>query len=133
MPKVVDIRIEDHSDEVLKELKDMIPTALAVVGEQAVDYAQDECPVDIGALRNSIAWATSEKNAGSPKPGAGSPSKPKGKPEDNAVYIGSNLEYAESQEFGNFKHKVGKKHFLRDSVAKHQDHYKAIIKAALGG
>lgn len=132
MPKVVDISIRnDHTKEYISELNKMIPVVLKTVGAQAVDYAQRETPVDTGTLRNSIAWATSTGTGGKKQSGEGEPSKPEGKPEENTVYIGSNVDYAVYVEYGNHSHKVGKAHFLRDSVANHQDHFKEIIEAGL--
>ena len=130
MPKI-DIRIDDHSKEVLAKLKSVVPLALKAVGVEAVTYAQKNCPVDTGALRNSIAWAVIDDTGGHPQEGAGEPSTPKAKPEWNSVYIGSNLEYAPVQEYGDYAHKVGQKHFLRDAAANHSDHYKEILEAAL--
>lgn len=131
MPKIVDVKIDDHIVDVMKALGDKLPLALKAVGTEAVTYAQKECPVDSGRLRNSIAWAIKGETSGRKMPGEGEPSKPKQSPEENVLYIGSNVEYAAAQEYGDFAHKVGKKHFLRDSIATHQDHYKAIMEAAL--
>lgn len=125
MPKVVSIKIEnDHTDDVLKALKEKVPIALEAIGAEAATYAQKDCPVDTGRLRNSIAWAVKGKS------GSGD-SKPKAQPEENTVYIGSNVEYAAAQEYGDYSHRVGKKHFLRDAAANHTDHYKAVLEAAL--
>ena len=130
MPKIVDIRIgKDNSKEVIDAVNQKIPAILGAVGAEAVTYAQGECPVDTGVLRNSIAWATTRETAGHLMAGEGVPSVPKGRPDEKSVYIGTNTEYGVYVEYGNKPHKTGKSHFLRDSVANHQDHYEEIIKS----
>ena len=64
----------DYSQEVLDAMQDAAARALERVGEQAEGYAKDLAPVDKGQLRNSIAHIVKDR--------------------ENAVYIGSNLEYA---------------------------------------
>ena len=67
--------------------------------------------VDTGRLRNSISNKVVEK--------------------EPAVYIGTNVEYAPYVEYGDYRHLTGKKHFLRDSVANHADHYQQIVEAVM--
>jgi phage gpG-like protein len=68
--------------------------------------------VDTGRLRNSITNKLGER--------------------ENAVYIGTNVEYAPYVEYNDkARHYTGKTHFLRDAVQNHMDHYKAIMEAAL--
>lgn len=66
--------IKDNSEEFLKALPEQIEQALTAIGLTAENYAKQECPVDTGRLRNSITHAV---EAG-----------------EQAVYIGSNVEYA---------------------------------------
>ena len=139
----ISIKIVDHSGEVLAALKERTKVALEAVGAQCEKYAKKECPVDTGFLRNSITYAVSgggaavgqykanKPRSGSKKVMTGSYQGVVGKGADNAVYIGSNVKYAVTVEYGNASHKVGKKHFLRDAAANHTDHYKAIIEACL--
>lgn len=70
----------DYSQDVLDAMQDAAVRALERVGEQAEGYAKDLAPVDKGQLRNSIAHIVKDS--------------------ENAVYIGSNLEYAIYQELG---------------------------------
>ena len=87
-------------------------TALATIGKEAVGYAQDECPVDTGTLKNSIDSEVIKS--------------------EMAVYIGTNVEYAPYVEFiDRYSHYVGKAHFLRDAMQDHTDRYAEILKAAL--
>lgn len=109
---IIDMKIDDHTKEVLDMLYyTKLPEALKAIGMECEGYAKANCPVDTGRLRNSITHEV--------------------KLADRAVYVGTNVEYAERQEFGDYHHKVGKKHYLRDAAADHADHYKEILKAAL--
>ena len=137
MPKITSIQIIDNTKEVLEAMKEQVLIGLDSVGHEAEGYAKDECPVDTGLLRNSITHAVSGQPAaiGSYKAdkGEGHGSYQGVAPKDAmpAVYIGTNVEYAEEQEYGSYNHKVGKKHFLKDAATNHTDHYKAIMQAAL--
>ena len=103
------IKIDDHSQDILRMLGEKTEKALKAIGQECETYAKKDCPVDTGRLRGSI----TNKVVG------------------NSVYVGTNVEYAEKQEFGDYHHRVGKKHYLRDAAATHADHYKEILKAAL--
>lgn len=128
----VDFRVTlDNAGEIVGEMKKRVDLALQVIGADAVTTAQKDCPVDTGALRNSLAWATSKDSKGNKMPGEGEPSTPNGTPDDSHVYIGSNLEYAETVEYKDSVHRVGRAHFLRDAATTHTDHYKEILRAAL--
>jgi phage gpG-like protein len=105
------VRVDDHTAEVLAALKEKMPLALAAIGQEAEGYAKDECPVDTGRLRNSIANKVVK--------------------DENAVYIGTNVEYGVYVEYGDASHRTGKKHFLRDAAANHGDHYREIAEAVL--
>ena len=112
MSKVFSIEMDDHSTEVLTAMRQQVLLGLESIGQEAEGYAKDECPVDTGRLRNSIAHkvVSSEKS----------------------VYIGTNVEYAPYVEYGErAAHQTGKAHFLRDAATTHGEHYKSIMKAAL--
>ena len=68
------IVFNDYSDEVLDAMQDAVLRALTRIGMQAEGYAKDLAPVDTGWLRNSISHKVDEG--------------------ENAVYIGTNVEYA---------------------------------------
>lgn len=74
------IRLEDHSAEVYKELEAACQRALEKCGLVGEGYAKKLCPVDTGTLRNSI---THMVNDG-----------------EKAAYIGTNSEYATYVEMG---------------------------------
>jgi len=125
MAQIKGIRIEDYSEEVLKELDSRVMLALKAIGVEAMNYAVKDCPVDTSRLKNSLAWATKNEHGGG--------DAPKGSPEDYKVYIGTNVKYAVYVEYGDYSHKVGKKHFLRDAAANHVEHYMELLRSALDG
>ena len=139
MAKVVDVRLVDHIDEVMREFEKNGEAALEAVGQQCVSHAKSNITsagrVDTGALRNSMTHQVvlSEK----------------------AVYVGTNSEYAIYHEFGTGIHAEGGKgrqtpwtyqdakgnfhrtrgmkpiHFLKNAAADHVDEYKRIFKEYL--
>jgi len=135
----MEFRIVDHSDEVLRALESQVEAALEAVGNQAVSHSKSiittASRVDTGALRNSVSHVTWA--------------------EGKEVYVGTNQSYAIYNELGTgiyldggggrntpwaFQDAKGKWHrtrgmkpihFIRDSIAKHIDEYKEIIKQIL--
>lgn len=104
------VKITSYRQLVLNELNNKIAIALASIGHKAEGYAKDDCPVDTGRLRNSIAYAV----------------------KGNAVYIGSNVVYAKYVEYNDrAKHQSGKAHFLRDAATTHGAEYEDMLKKAL--
>ena len=63
---------KDYSKEVLSAMEKAIKNGLEAIGLTAETYAKKATPVDTGRLRNSISHETDEE----------------------AVYIGTNVEYA---------------------------------------
>ena len=74
------MKFNDYSDEVLAALDDACSRALERCGLQAEGYAKDLCPVDTGALRNSITHKVVDS--------------------EPAVYIGTNMEHGPYVELG---------------------------------
>ena len=105
------VRVDDHTAEVLAALKEKKAIALASIGQECEGYAKKNCPVDTGRLRNSITNKVVKS--------------------EDAVYVGTNVEYAPYVEYGNMRHEVGQKHFLRDAAADHADHYQQIVEAVM--
>mgnify|MGYP002515959283 FL=1 len=127
------IRLEDHSAEVYKELEAACQRALEKCGLVAEGYAKKLCPVDTGNLRNSI---THTVNDG-----------------EKAAYIGTNSEYATYVEMGTgvyypggrptpwvYQDAKGNWHmthgqraqpFIKPAVADHAEQYQKIIKREL--
>ena len=112
MAKVVDIKIEDNRAEIEQAAKEQINAWLEAIGEDAAGTAADFAPVDTGRLKSSISSAVVE--------------------EEQAAYIGTNVEYAIYQELGTSKGVVGK-HFLQFGVTAHQPEYKSLLEQYLKG
>ena len=76
----MDVKFTDNSGKILAEFRDAALRALEKCGLTAEAYAKKLCPVDTGALRNSISHAVDE-----------------GEP---AAYVGTNSEYGPYVEYG---------------------------------
>ena len=127
------IRLEDHSDEVYKELEAACQRALEKCGLAAVNYATKLCPVDTGDLRDSITHTVSDG--------------------EKAAYIGTNSEYGVYVECGtgvyypsgrqtpwvyqdakgdwHLTHGQRAKPFIKPAVSDHAEQYQKIIKREL--
>lgn len=121
MAKVVEVRIEDNSEEVLEAMNEQVLDWLEAIGSDAADTAAKRAPVGTpestgipgyigGTLKNSISHAVVEG--------------------ENAVYIGTNVEYAPYQEFGTSRGIKGK-HFLQFGATAHQAEYKSLLEQHL--
>lgn len=127
------IRLEDHSAEVYKELEAACQRALEKCGLVGEGYAKKMCPVDTGNLRNSITHTVNMK--------------------EKAAYIGSPVSYATYVECGTGKYYPGGRPtpwvyqdsegnwhrtsgqpahpFIKPAVANHLEQYQKIIKKEL--
>ena len=121
MAKVVEVRIEDNSEEVLEAMNEQVLDWLEAIGSDAADTAAKRAPVGTpestgipgyigGTLKNSISHAVVES--------------------EKAVYIGTNVEYAPYQEFGTSRGIKGK-HFLQFGATAHQAEYKSLLEQYL--
>lgn len=106
-----EVKITSHVSEVKSELNFKIPIILEALGIEAEGNAVDEITalgaVDTGRLRGSISHAH----------------------DDEAAYIGTNVEYAPYVELGTYK--MPGRPFLRNAAANYSDDYKEIIKKGL--
>ena len=107
----MEVRIEDHSAEVIAEKNLAVIRALTAMGMQAEGYAKMLAPVDTGRLRNSISHEVVES--------------------EDAVYIGTNVEYAPYVELGTRRMKA--QPFLKPAVEDHMAEYEQIAKHYLKG
>lgn len=98
---------KDNTDEVLAALESAKKRGLEAIGLTAEGYAKKDTPVDTGRLRNSISHAT----------------------DDEASYIGTNVEYAPYVELGARGRKG--KHMLKRAATEHTDEYKRIMEDAM--
>lgn len=106
----IDMNIESHASEALEALHEARGVFLEEIGLIAEGYAKDYCPVDTGRLRNSISHAVDES--------------------DNAVVIGTNVEYAAYVELGTSRMEA--RPYLEPAFLNHMDEYQQIINDALG-
>ncbi|MBQ2544740.1 MAG: HK97 gp10 family phage protein [Clostridia bacterium] len=136
---MIDVKVETHADLFKDAVKEAVEAALEAVGLQAEGYAKANITaagrVDTGELRNSVTHQVEES--------------------EQAVYIGSNLEYAIYNEVGTGIYAEGgggRKdpwmyvddngvghwtvgitpiHFLKDAAADHGDEYRQIAEAVM--
>lgn len=100
---------ENNVEQVEAAMNKAIAKALTMIGLKAEGNAKSICPVDTGRLRNSITNAIDT--------------------EANAVYIGTNVEYAPDVELGTTR--MHPHPYLRPAAADHADEYRAILKGCL--
>lgn len=136
---MIDVKVETHADLFKDAVKEAVEAALEAIGLQAEGYAKANITaagrVDTGELRNSVTHQVEES--------------------EQAVYIGSNLEYAIYNEVGTGIYAEGgggRKdpwvyvddngvghwtvgitpiHFLKDAAADHGDEYRQIAEAVM--
>lgn len=106
--------IRDHTNEVIAAKNAAVEAALEEIGMLCEGYAKvhlESNPrrIDTGNLRNSITH------------------KMKG---NNAVIVGSPVEYAKYVEYGTSK--MAPNNFIRSSVGDHLQEYKAVLEEKLG-
>lgn len=103
----VDVNITDFTEEITDGIKEAIQRALVRIGLECEGYAKMLCHVITGRLRNSITHYT----------------------EGNAVYIGSNVEYAAFEEEGTSKRPPHP--YLRPAAEDHMDEWRRILEDEL--
>lgn len=146
--------LEDHTDEVLNATDEGIERALEAIGIQVENYAKMKCPVDTGLLRNSITHAVGGKSpetttyssnnthastektkkagtAGNPVNPTKTGSYSGTAPNEKAVFVGSNVEYAAYVEVGT--QKTDPQPYLKPAFMDHVDELKHIAEDALSG
>ena len=98
---------KDNTDEVLSALEKAKKRGLEAIGLVAEGHAKKIAPVDTGRLRNSISNAT----------------------DDEAAYIGTNVEYAPYVELGSPTIKAH--HMLQKAATEHTDEYKRLMEDSM--
>ena len=98
---------KDNTDEVLSALERAKKRGLEAIGLTAEGYAKKDTPVDTGRLRNSIRHT----------------------PDDEAAYIGTNVEYAPYVELG-ARGRNGV-HMLQKAATEHKDEYKRLMEDSM--
>lgn len=108
---ISEIKVEDHSEELLAEIKSKMPTILETLGQAGENNAKFEITslgaIDTGNLRNSISHAD----------------------DGTYAYIGTNVEYAPYVELGTVR--MPERPFLRNAVLGHQEEYRNIMEEGL--
>ena len=104
-----DVTFNNNANEVLEEFHEQIAVALETMGLVAEGYAKRLCPVDTGRLRSSITHTT----------------------DNEAAYIGTNVEYAVYVEMGTVN--TSAQPYLKPAVTDHVNEYQRIIQNALKG
>ena len=101
--------MKNNTDEVLSALEKAKKRGLEAIGLTAEGHAKKITPVDTGRLqlRNSISHAT----------------------DDEAAYIGTNVEYAPYVELG-ARGRQGK-HMLQRAASEHTDEYKRLMEDSM--
>lgn len=135
----IEVKMDFHTDELLKDLEERKEKVLTMLGLQAEGYAKIEIEssprrVDTGRLRNSITWATLKEHS-SPEYTSNDDADAvnaddgvtESQAEKDAVIIGTNVEYAYEVHEGNPEKKMTPNRFLRNAVEKYADEYKRII------
>lgn len=100
---------ENNVEQIQAAMDKAIAKALVMIGQRAEDNAKSICPTITGRLKNSITNAIDT--------------------EENAVYIGTNVEYGPYVELG-----TSRRHphpYLKPAAADHADEYRAILKGCL--
>ena len=104
-------RSVDNSAEIMAAVNGAILRGLERCGLKAEGIAKENCPVDTGRLRGSIAH--------------------KVVPAEKAVYIGTNVEYAAYVECGTVK--MAAQPYLKPSIANRAKTYQRILEDELKG
>ena len=98
---------KDNSEQVLSAMEKGIKNGLEAIGLTAETYAKKATPVCTGRLRNSISHTV----------------------DDEAAYIGSNVEYAPYVELGTSRAKAH--HMLQKAATEHSAEYKRLAEDAV--
>ena len=105
------ITIKDNTEEIISRIEKATQNGLEAIGLTAEGYAKKNLypghGLDTGRLRNSITHAT----------------------DDEAAYIGTNVEYAPYVELG-ARNRKGL-HYLQQAATEHKAEYKKLMEDAL--
>ena len=101
--------MENNAKLIEGAMNKAVASALEEIGLAAERFAKRACPVDTGRLRNSITHALNM--------------------DEEAVYIGTNVEYASYVENGTSRRKGV--YFLRGAAQDHGSYYRGIMKKHL--
>ena len=103
------VKVTSHVKEVIEAKNEAIARALEAIGIQAEGDVAELAPVDTGRLRDSITHEVDES--------------------EEAVYVGTNVEYAAYQEYGTSRMRAHP--FLKPGIMNNLETYKSIAKQFL--
>lgn len=103
------VKVTSHVKEVIEAKNNAIARALEAIGIQAEGDVAELAPVDTGRLRDSITHEVDES--------------------EEAVYIGTNVEYAAYQEYGTSRMKAHP--YLKPGIMNNLETYKEIAEKYL--
>lgn len=106
----ITVSMQDNTELLKNAEQEQIEQALIAIGMTAESNAKGYCPVDTGRLRNSI---TNEAYQ-----------------DEQAVVIGTNVEYAAYVELGTSK--MAARPYLRPALENHTNEYQALLEQFLG-
>lgn len=135
----IDVKVTDYSDLVLQAFEVSCLRALTTIGETAVGYATKLVRVDTGLLKNSITYAIegnpAAKSSYKADRGDGKGTYTGVAPNDNThtVYIGTNVVYAKTIEFGDAGRNRTAYPYLKPTINDHTTEYRQIIRDQIGG
>lgn len=137
----IEVKLISRKDDVLEALDQQIETALEACGQAAVGFAKVHITahraIDTGRLRNSITFNVSKKgnktyNYKDDNGKGYTDSKIGAVSEEDTVYVGTNVEYAQFVENGTSRYPHPRP-FIKPAASEHGDEYAAIIKRYLQG
>lgn len=103
-------KFTDNSQAVLSALDGQRYLALDQVGKAILVHVDEYVPKDTGRLANSMSHFV----------------------DDDAVVVGTNVEYGKYVEFREATHaKPTRAHFLRDSITEYMDEYRMVLESVL--
>ena len=134
----IEVTIKSNRKEYERALEEVAERVLHMWGGEGARATSDIAPYDTGLLRNSITYALAGEKAekSSYKDDVGKKTGMYSGTSDadksgaiRSVHIGTNVEYAMSQEVGNFKD--GPHAYLRPGIESQREHFKEILQGEL--
>ncbi len=137
----VQVEVESNVDETLEEMRQAIQRALNAMGLQMERNAKIEIQKSVydtppspsykrtGRLRASLTYATKTQHSKGGSEAEAGDYAPMGTPDEDKVYVGTNVEYAAYVEFGTSKMKA--KPYLKPAIADHLSEYEEIVRTEL--
>lgn len=125
----------DNTEEFLRRMAAAKKRALTAIGIEAEGFAKKDpnMPVDTGRARNSITWATKEKEgqafAYSDDEGKVFTDQIGAGADVDSVYIGSNVEYFPTIELGG--RNMNARHVLKNAAEGHKERYKELLEESI--